>query len=74
MLRKASEVRLHDDEQVVETIDAALRIAARETVPTGMREVVFVQAVGLLAQKHVEFEQVSLAAGRMAIPRGGNGR
>lgn len=74
MLRKASEVRLHDDEQVAATIDAALSIAMRETVPTGMREAVFVQAVGLIAQKQVEFEQVSLKAGGMAIPRGGNGR
>lgn len=70
MLRKASEVRLHDDAQVAEILDKAIELAMRDTVPTGMREAVFVQACGLLAQKQVEFEQVGLRANGLAVPPG----
>jgi hypothetical protein len=74
MLRKASTIRYYDDEQVAEIVDKALALARRDDVPEQLAGVVFVQACGLYAQQHTEFEQVTLAGGGMAIPRRGNGR
>jgi hypothetical protein len=70
MLRKASEVRFHSDEQVQECIDKALELAFRPEVPEAFREPVFAQAVGLYAQKHLEFEQVTLSPNGLGVPRG----
>lgn len=63
MLRKAAEIHYHTEEQVEGVITQALAQAARDDVPEALREAVFVQACGLLAQKHVQMEQVGIALG-----------
>lgn len=63
MLRKAAELRVHDDAQVMEIIDGALLLAQRDLVPGDLREAVFVQACGLYAQKQLQVEQVNLSPG-----------
>lgn len=71
MLRKASEVRYHSESQVAEIVDAALVIAARDEVPEALREAAFTVAATLLAQKHVELEQIQVAPNGMVVPGGG---
>lgn len=70
MLRKASDVRYHDDTQVEEILVKALGLVETLSVPDDLREPVFVQACGLYAQKHLEFEQVQVAVNGLAIPQG----
>ena len=69
MLRISSELRLWKRPAVVEVLREALAVADEVDPPEGLREAVFTQAVGLLAQRQVEIEQVGLGVPNMAIPR-----
>ena len=70
MLRKASEARYHDDEQVAEIIDKAIGLAMRAETPLPLAEAVFVKACGLYAQKQVEITATPIAGNGIAVPRG----
>lgn len=58
-LRKAFEAYFHSDEDVARYLDTAARIVYASEVPDALHEAAFVQAVGLLAQKQVTFEEVT---------------
>ena len=58
-MRKAFEAHFHSEEQVREYVEQALRVFHYVDVPDELREATFVQALNLLAQKQVTFEQVA---------------
>jgi uncharacterized protein (UPF0147 family) len=60
-MRKAFEAHFHSREQVTGYVAVALAIVEDQVVPEDLREAAFAQAVQLLAQKQVTFEQVSPA-------------
>jgi hypothetical protein len=68
-MRKAFEAYFHSDEQVREYVAKASAIVDDLEVADDLREAAFAQAVQLLAQKQVTFEQVS--PGGLLL--GGNG-
>jgi hypothetical protein len=58
-MRKAFECHFHDEAQVREYVQGALRALDGLDVQGRLREIAFGKAVDLLAQKQVTFEQVS---------------
>lgn len=68
-LRKAFEAHFHTPDDVQGYVRSALRIVLDADVPTGLQEAAFVQAVTLLAQKQVTFEQVTPTG--LALPQNG---
>lgn len=58
-MRKAFEAHFHSEEQVREYVFKAARIANEASIPDELREATFVQALNLLSQKQVTFEQVA---------------
>ena len=68
-VRKAFEVHLCSEEEVRRYVSLAAEIVDDENVPEDLREAAYLKAVDLLAQKHVQFEQVS-PAGVLMRPNG----
>jgi hypothetical protein len=58
-MRKAFEAHFHSEEQVRVYVSTAAAIVDELEVADDLREAAFTQAVALLAQKQVTFEQVS---------------
>ena len=58
-LRKAFEAHFHSREDVQRYVEQALAVVEDAVVPDDLREAAFSQAVQLLAQKQVTFEQVT---------------
>lgn len=71
MLRVTSELRLWKRDQAEEVIREALAVVVTIEPPDDLREAVFTQACGMLAQRQVELEKVEVQMGGMAIPRNG---
>jgi hypothetical protein len=58
-MRKAFEAYFHSDEQVREYVAKSVALVDDLNVPGDLREAAFAQAVQLLAQKQVTFEQIA---------------
>lgn len=58
-MRKAFEAYFHTPEDVARYIADAGRIVEEADIPPDLTEAAFVQALNLLAQKQVTFEQVT---------------
>ena len=72
MLRVAGEVRLWKKADVLAVVNQALEVVEEAAPPAELREAAFVQALGLLAQKNVQLEQIGITPPTMQVP--GNGR
>jgi hypothetical protein len=70
MQRIASEVRLWKEDDVRDVLLAALALVDEVAAPPELREQVFIQACGLLAQKNVQLEQMAMGVPAMHVPRG----